>query len=395
MNQKLELKYIPINKLSPFEGNPRKISDRGLEILDKSVKHYGITNPILAWQNPKKPGKYEILAGHQRLKVFQKQGIKEIPVIVLDIKDWHDAYSYLLMDNKSQDYSEWDFPMLKDLTVELDDGLIEDIEITGFEEGELEDIFGYEGEEVEAPEPEIDRAEELQKKWETELGQIWKIGKHRLMCGDATKKEDVESLMDGEDNYAMLTDPPYNIGFSYKSIDDKKSEEDYKIFCTSWFNMFKPKSLIFTPGPKNERYYPEPKDKGIWIKKNATAGANCFYLRLAEPLLFYGEFKEKRNTDIFDYSTGFPNELKKARQENGIINDYAPVKPMLLWVELIKMLSNKIIVDCFLGNGTTLIACEQLNRICYGMEIDPAYIAVILQRVSDMGLEPKLIEPHT
>jgi len=171
MNQKLELKYISISKLSPFEGNPRKISEKGLEILDKSVKHYGITNPILAWQNPKKPGKYEILAGHQRLKVFQKQGIKEIPVIVLDIKDWHDAYSYLLMDNKSQDYSEWDFPMLKDLTVELDDGLIGDIEITGFEEGELEDIityFKYEPEQssIKVTQKEIDKKrEELEGKF--------------------------------------------------------------------------------------------------------------------------------------------------------------------------------------------------------------------------------------
>lgn len=137
------MQYVDISNLSAFEGNPRKISDKGLKILGKSVSHYGITNPILAWKNPKKSGKYEILAGHQRLKVFEKEKIKQIPIIVLNIKDWHEAYSYLLMDNKSQDYSEFDFPMLADLITEIDDGSFGDLELTGFDMKEIESIMEW------------------------------------------------------------------------------------------------------------------------------------------------------------------------------------------------------------------------------------------------------------
>jgi DNA modification methylase len=94
----------------------------------------------------------------------------------------------------------------------------------------------------------------------------------------------------------------------------------------------------------------------------------------------YSEEQKKRNTDIFDYSTGFTNELKEMRAKSGITDNYAPVKSIKLWAELIDMFGEKIIVDLFLGNGTTLIACEQLNRICYGMEIDPIYCDVIINR---------------
>jgi len=462
MNQKLELKYISISKLSPFEGNPRKISDKGLEILDKSVKHYGITNPILAWQNPKKPGKYEILAGHQRLKVFEKQGIKEIPVILLDIKDWHDAYSYLLMDNKSQDYSEWDFPMLKDLTVELDDGLIEDIEITGFEEGELEDIFGYEEEEVEAPEPEIDRAEELQKKWGTELGQIWRIGDHRLMCGDATVEKDVKRLMDGKKADMCFCDPPYLMGFSgnihkdgsksfnakYGDIEnDELDEAESGIFLSKMVLMIKE----FVMGSYYLCFYRlgiekiinalllnglNYKSVIIWHKNNHNL-SNSDYNSIYEPIVygwnqehkFYGtkgsvdfitakrgvgrnpsittqgksiylksgtkfykfERVKKKPKNYIEIRTGESAIFNMFYGENDIWeidkmkkNDLHPtMKPIELCSRAINNSSKigDIILDLFGGSGSTMVAAHQLERCCYMMEIDPQYIAVILQRV--------------
>jgi len=369
----MEIVNIKIDKLKPAEYNPRldlQPEDKEYQDIKRSIVEFGLVEPLVINKD------MTVIGGHQRLKVLRDLNHTTIPCITVDLDKQKEKMLNIALNKISGD---WDRAKLKDILEELDTGEF-DVCLTGFGEQEIEDLMTEFHVEPEEDDFDADKAVEEAGEPICKRGDLWQLGEHRLLCGDATSREDVKRLMDGENNYSMLTDPPYNIGFNYKSIDDKKSDEDYKIFCISWFNMFKPKSLIFTPGPKNERYYPEPKDEGIWIKRNATAGASCFYLRLAEPLLFYGEFKEKRNTDIFDYSTGFPNELKKTRQESGIIKDYAPVKSIPLWVELIKMLNNKIVVDCFLGNGTTLIACEQLNRICYGMEIDPIYCDVIIKR---------------
>jgi DNA modification methylase len=181
----------------------------------------------------------------------------------------------------------------------------------------------------------------------------------------------------------MIADPPYNVGFNYANITDDKDAQEWKEFCSLWFSVCseKPRGSIVTPGPRNERLYPEPRDKGIWAKKYATAGASCFHLRVCEPILFYGKFDKKRNTDLFEYSSGFSKELTSARLGAGVAEQHPPAKSMPLWLELVGMLGN-VVFDPFGGNGTTLMACENLNKKGRMIEIYPAYCAVILERMS-------------
>lgn len=213
---------------------------------------------------------------------------------------------------------------------------------------------------------------------------MYAVGNHRLLCGDSTKREDVERVLEGVDKYSVLTDPPYNIGFAYESIDDEMSKEEYAKFCQRYFENIVPRSVgaIITPGPKNERLYPEPRDKGIWVKPNATAGASCFYLRLAEPILFYGQFEAKRNTDVFEYSSGFTEELTAAQRAAGVEDKHPPAKSIPLWEELVKMLVPDIVLDIFGGNGTTMIVCQNLERKCRMIELSEAYCSVVLERMS-------------
>jgi hypothetical protein len=232
-------------------------------------------------------------------------------------------------------------------------------------------------------EPQIDRAAELLEKWQVKTGDLWQIGERRLLCGDSTKREDVERVMGGENEYSVLTDPPYNIGFVYESINDKMETEEYKEFCEKYYSIISPDAIgvIITPGPKNERLYPEPRDKGIWFKPYAMAGASCFHTRHCEPILFYGKFTAKRNSDFFDYSSQFPEELHDAERRAGVTDKHAPAKSMPLWEELINMTSG-IILDVFGGTGTTMIVSQRMNRISRLIEISPAYCSVILERMS-------------
>jgi DNA modification methylase len=240
-------------------------------------------------------------------------------------------------------------------------------------------------------EPQIDRAAELLEKWQVKPGDLWQIGAHRLLCGDSTRREDVERVINKQP-FCVLTDPPYNIGFNYNGIDDEMTVNDYAKFCRAWFeNVHDAICLIFTPGPKNVRLYPEPRDYGFWRKRNASAGASAFNLRTIEPVLIYGKIGQKRNFDIFDYSSGFTDELRAARCAARVEDKHPPAKPLDLWLDIMEMLPDVLILDLFPGNGTTFMAAENKKRPCAGIELDPQYCVLILERMATAfpGIEIK------
>jgi len=374
-----------LKDLKPWERNPRQITKEQARRLAESFDEFGQVETIAISPTD------DVYNGHQRLAVLMEKhgGDYEVEVRIssraLTEKEREKLTVYL---NKGA-AGEWNFDALAN-GFEVDE-LIE----WGFRPEELGLDKDYGIEKPEDAGAQIDKAEELREKWDVKTGQLWRLGEHRIICGDCTDRAVVERVI-GTEKYSVLTDPPYNIGFNYESIDDKMSQDKYAEFCNLWFENIVSDAIgtIFSPGPHNERFYPIPRDRGFWLKRNATAGASCFHLRLVEPLLFYGKFVSKRTNDLFEYSSGFTAELKSARVAAGVVDNYAPAKSMPLWEELIGMLEkDTLVLDVFSGNGTTIIACERLGRKCRAIEISPAYVAVAIQRwVDTTGGRPELLE---
>jgi DNA modification methylase len=370
-----------VDELLPYEGNPRKMNEKQVEDLKKSLEKFDLVEiPAVNTDN-------KIVAGHQRLKIMQLLGRGgemidvRVPNRKLTDKEFRE---YLLRSNKNT--GEFDY----DLLANFDEEMLKEV---GFLSEEMDDIFQLKAD------PKDDDVPEVKSKTDIKLGDMFQLGSHTLLCGDATKKEDVERLMGGERADMVFTDPPYNIGFSYNQHKDDMTYEDYKKFCQRFYELLDCERIVITPGPKNLYIWyeimqirdigwakeKEPSeemyDEAIWYKKNARSGASCFHFRQCEPIVFFGKFKKKRNFDLFDYKRIISKELTEA--QGGISKGtHAPGKPVMLVADIIKSFSNNgdTIKDVFGGNGTTLIACEKLNRKCRMMEISPQYCQVIIER---------------
>jgi DNA modification methylase len=226
----------------------------------------------------------------------------------------------------------------------------------------------------------------------TRPGDIWLLGKHRLLCGDAVNEADVQRLMDCQTADMIFTDPPYNVNYNYRNrkiINDNLSNEDWEMFCKKLFENFKKynKGDIYmwgAPGPNGMKMRLWLVEIGchwsatiIWSKQHFVLG-HAKYQRMYEPC-FYGWFDkssfvgDRKQTDVWNFN-------------RPIVSDLHPtMKPVDLCAYAIKnsSLPGQIVLDLFLGSGSTLIACEQVDRICYGMELDPAYCDVIVRRWED------------
>lgn len=372
----MEVKKVDIKKLKPHPKNPRVHPDSAIEKLERSIKEFGWTNPILVSADG------YILAGHARLKAAEKAGISEVPVIYLPLEGAK-AEAYLIADNRLQDETDWDLPKLKDLLQELDTGEF-DIELTGFDMGEIEELmtqFHVPGEiiEDEVPEPPDEPI--------TKPGDLWILGRHRLLCGDATKKEDVERLMDGKKADMVFTDPPY--GYKYQSnmrtktdkfdvlINDdkildfmnplKQVTDGFVFICTTWKVLSKWLPLF-------NRYY-DLTNMIIWNKGGGGIGdLKHTFITDYEIILCSNNGKEitgKRIGSVWDIKKDNANDYIHATQKPVEL----PARAIINTTNI-----NNNVLDLFGGSGSTLIACEQTNRTCYMMEIDPVYCDVIVKR---------------
>ena len=362
-----------LSELIPSEYNPRKATEKQAKDLSKSLEKFDLADPIIINTDN------HVVGGHFRLRILKDKG-EDIEVDVrVPNRKLTDKEERELNIRLNKNTGQFDYELLANFDEEL---LLD----TGFESVELDKIFQLDTDKTE-DDFDADAEAEKIKNCIVKRGDIYQLGDHRLMCGDATSKEDVSRLMGSEKADMVFTDPPYNINFGYKGYSDNKSMAEYKSLCNKWFNIFSQYPLIFTPGPRNVSLYPEPKDIGTWVKRGGKTGASCFNLRYCEPILFYGKFIKKRTTDLFEHNTGDFSTLNSTRSSLGINTkkkhrEYAPAKPIKLIVDIIESYSNRmgIIIDCFGGNGTTLIACEQTNRKCMMMEIDPLYCQVIITR---------------
>lgn len=385
------IKYIPsvkilISDIIFDENNPNVLTDEQKTGLELFMIKKGFAVEI--WLNKQKDGKYMVIDGEHRVRILIQNGIKHVYAKIFQVP-----------------YSEVRFmrQIGNKLSGEHDKKKDADEFRAIFEASNLEEFAATLGQpledfqrilersfDIEFEKPEEDPIPPLPIAPKAKRGQVFQLGMHKIICGDCTEIEDMKKVLGNKKPDLVFNDPPYNINFRYKDYKDKKTKEEYFNFCKIWYANVKQfcERMIITPGPRNMNiwYQVDPfiTDIGVWREPNSSSGASVFYLRQCEPVLFYGKFSKKRVYDYFEYSAAFTKELKDAQNTHNLLaNDtHAPAKPLKFIVELVKSFSNQqqIVWDNFLGNGTTLIACEQTNRICYGMELDPAYVDVIIER---------------
>ena len=388
------IKTIPIADIKPAKYNPRKDlkpGDPEYLKLAKSMKEFDLVEPLV-WN--KRSG--NLVGGHQRLKILKDIGQTEVEVSVVDLSDAKEKALNIALNKIS---GEWDLPLLKDLLQEIDTGDF-DIEVTGFDSKEIEDLMNQtfvptEGNTDEDAIPE--NVEPICKK-----GDLWKLGEHRLLCGDATVITDVEKLMQGEKADMVFTDPPYEMDTEGGGI--LKKSKAMKGIRDNHIDTFNPETL--TPMADiaiyccNKKLIPEyinlatnwgvSWDLAVYHKQNTTPNYGGHLMTDVEYLMLIGKQSPYSGQDKDLYSKVFTGD-KDAD------NKIAWSKPVALCSKFIKLFSqvNQNVLDLFGGSGSTLIACEKLQRKCRMMEISPMYCDIILKRWSDFtGKQPELISDN-
>ena len=385
----MKIIYKKVNDLIPYINNSRTHSEEQVNQIVASINEFGFTNPLLIDE------KDNIIAGHGRLLASKKLKMEEVPCIVLSGLTKAQKKAYIIADNKMALNAGWDDELLK---IELENlkELDFDLELTGFNVDELDDIFKIE-EEQEIVEDgfEVELSEEPKAK----LGDIYQLGNHRLMCGDSTKIEDVEKLMNGNKADMVFTDPPYNANYSSRVdinrrkpwggiLNDKMNYDDFDNFLidlnSTLYSVLKENSSIYEcidwkHYSQVESIFKEAfnhKSTIIWNKNYFGLGT---YYRTKYEMILFGCKGEKLNV-----WNGNHDEMDVWDEDREKVNNYVhpTQKPLTIPARAIKNSSNvnDNILDVFGGSGSTLIACEQLNRKCYMMELDPHYIDVIINR---------------
>ena len=403
--------FVSLDEIVPLQGDLKELNKVNFEKLKNSLIKYGVTFPIFLWVNN---GIKYIVDGTQRdrvLKIMREDGwgIPKLPVDFIEAKDEQEAKEKILLltsqYGKMTDESLYEFITTGNLQADsLKDLLaLPQIDFEKFYRGY------FENESPGAPEPQIDKADELQKKWKVKRGQIWEIGKHRLMCGNCTKIEDMKYLMNGRKSDMIFTDPPYNVDYDGmqnskqwdKIAGDLMKPEKFEAFLYAAFlNMgiaSKDSAAAYIcHADKSHVQFRSAFEKAgyewratiIWAK-NSPAFNFAQYKYKHEPIFYI----YKKNRVVSWYGDQTQHTIWEADKEHG---DHPTIKPVPLIIKAINnsSKSENIVADFFSGSGSTFVACEQTGRICYGMEIEPKYCAVILERMAAMGLKPKLTAIH-
>ncbi len=386
-----EMQLVPLGKLVPYINNARTHSPEQLTKLRSSLREFGFINPVIIDRD------YNIIAGHGRVLAAKEEGIREVPCVFVDYLTEAQKKAYILADNRMALDAGWDEELLR-IEIESLQGEDFDVSLTGFEEQELADLFAIEGDKA-AKDDDFDLSAALEKASFVERGDLWIVGRHRLLCGDATRTEDVERLMDGKKANLIVTDPPY--GVSFKSSDgltiqnDSMKDEEFYIFLLTAFQCMAEhlenggSSYVFHADTEGLNFRKAFIDAGfhlagvcIWVKNSLVLGRSDYQWQ-HEPVLFgwkkggkHSWYSDRRQITIWNYD-------KPKRNKN-----HPTSKPLdLLGYPICNSSQeNAIVLDSFGGSGSTLMACEQLNRICHMMELDEKYASVILRRyVEDTG----------
>lgn len=384
MKKTAELKVLPISALKPAEYNPRKKlkpGDKEYKKIKDSIQEFGFADPLVVNSD------MTIIGGHQRLNVAIDLGYTEVPCAVVDIDKTREKALNIALNKIT---GEWDEQMLADLLTDLKEADY-DLDYTGFEAPEVEQLFSniYD---KKVKEDDFDVDKELQQPCFSQLGDLWCLGKHRVICGDSTGEEIYTRLMDGQLANLVLTDPPYNVDVEEtagKIMNDNMGDQEFYNFLLSVYrcmhtNLADDGSIyVWHADTEGINFRTAFKDAGfylsgccIWVKNALVLGRSPYQWR-HEPCLFGWKQKgkhqwygDRKQTTVWEYDK--PRSSK----------DHPTMKPVQLMSYPIKnsTMTNGIVLDPFLGSGSTLIACCETDRVCRGIELDPKFVDCIVKR---------------
>ena len=382
----MQIEKIEISKLNPAKYNPRKDlkpGDTEYEKLKRSMSEFGYVEPII-WN--KRTG--NIVGGHQRYKILKDLKYQDAECVVVDLDDAHEKALNVALNKIS---GEFDIPLLTDLLKDLSANDF-DVSLTGFDENEISDLFS-DADAKEGKDDDYDVNKALEESAFVKQGDLWQIGKHRMLCGDATNSEDLNKLMGDKKANLIVTDPPYNVNFEsasgLKIKNDKQTNEKFYEFLLSAFKNMAScladggSAYIFHADTEGLNFRKAFIDSGfhlsgvcIWAKNSFVMGRSPYQWG-HEPIL-YGWLKTGKHKWYAGRAESTIWHYDKPKK-NG---EHPTMKPIPLLCYPIKNSSavNSIILDTFAGSGSTLMACQQMDRICYCMELDPKYASVIIRR---------------
>ena len=382
----MNIEKIKMSKLNPAKYNPRKDLKPGdieYEKLKRSILEFGYIEPII-WN--KRTG--NIVGGHQRYKILKEMGYKEAECLVVDLDDNKEKALNIAMNKIN---GEFDIPLLTDLLKDLSMSDF-DVSLTGFDEDEISDLFSN-ADVKEGKDDNFDVNKALEEATFVKPGDLWQLGKHRMLCGDATNSEDLTKLMGNEKANLVVTDPPYNVNFEsasgLKIKNDKQDNENfYQFLLSSFKNMAEhlaegASAYIFHADTEGLKFRKAFIESGFHLSGVCIWAKNSFVMDRSpyqwghEPIL-YGWLKTGKHKWYVGRAESTIWHYDKPKKNA----EHPTMKPIPLLCYPIKNSStvNGIILDTFAGSGSTLIACEQMNRICYSMELDPKYASVIIRR---------------
>lgn len=383
-----ELRMISVSELKPAAYNPRKKlkpGDKEYEKIKNSIEEFGFADPLVVNAD------MTIIGGHQRLTVAMALGYTEVPCAVVDVDKVREKALNIALNKVT---GAWDENLLAELLEDIQSSDF-DLGKTGFDPPEIEQLFNQ-VHDKDIKEDDFDVEEELKQPTFSKLGDLWILGKHRIVCGDSTKPETYKLLMDGEKANLLLTDPPYLVAYSNTSgsikNDDLSDKEGYE-FLKNAFACFKENladdsaAYVFYATSKSRVFYDAFEDAGfrvscglVW-RKDRLVLSRTDYQQNFEPVI-YGWKKDGKHTWYGDrkQTTCFDFDRPKSSKAEG--EGHPTAKPVPLMAYLIKQstMTNGIVMDGFHGSGSTMIACEQLDRKCRAVELDEKFVDVQVKR---------------
>lgn len=380
----MEIKELPLKELKPAAYNPRKKlkkGDKEYEKIKQSLLKFGYVDPIIVNED------LTVIGGHQRLTVLKDLDYETAKCVIVKLSK-EDEKALNIALNKIT--GQWDDALLADLLLDLQESDF-NLDLTGFEPPEIDNILSN-IHDKELSEDEFDVEEELKKSTVSRRGDIWQLGKHRVICGDSTKSETYDQLLGDKKANLVVTDPPYNVDVEEtagKILNDNMSDGDFYQFLLSMFTQVEnhmetdASIYVFHADTEGLNFRKAFKDAGFYLsgcciwKKNSLVLGRSPYQWQHEPCLYgwkkkgkHQWFSDRKQTTIWEYDR--PKSSK----------DHPTMKPIQLMAYPIQNSSMRgtIVLDPFLGSGSTLIAADQTGRVCYGIELDEKFVDVIVKR---------------